>query len=302
MAFIRIKTVKDIDYLYLVQSIWDPNRKTSTQKTIKYLGKASDINIESIPMEYRNSPQILSKIKLKIKKNNKKTLENEYIREQIFNALKNGEVEKILKIVKAYNTEKTLASFYDDILKQVLYEIGSLWEQNKLDIATEHVCSNIANKIIFLINNLYNKNNNDKYKKLNIILCTPDGELHNIACNIIESILLQKGYKVHNISPSIPTESIIKFIKEINPSLIMISVTLVDNIGSAKRLIKKINSEFDFPILLGGQAITKYDLKEKKYIEKTNTNVKIISNITLETLVQIVRESTKKVMQNTVKY
>jgi methanogenic corrinoid protein MtbC1 len=296
MVFIRIKTVKDIDYLYLVESKWDPSRKTSTQKTIKYLGKASDINIEDIPIEYRNSPQILSKINLKIK-NNKKSQENENIKEQIFNALKNGEVEKILRIVKIYNNEKTLASFYDNILKQVLYEIGSLWEQNKLDIATEHVCSNIANKIIFLINKLYKKNNEDKYKKLNIILCTPDGELHNIACNILESILLQKGYKVYNISPSIPTESIIKYIKEINPSLIMISVTLADNIGSAKRLIKKINSEFNIPILLGGQAITKYDLKEKKDIEKMNINTKIIRNTTLETLTQVVRESIKMTIQ-----
>jgi MerR family transcriptional regulator, light-induced transcriptional regulator len=296
MVFIRIKTVKDIDYLYLVESKWDPSRKTSTQKTIKYLGKASDINIEDIPIEYRNSPQILSKINVKIK-NNKKSQENENIKEQIFNALKNGEVEKILRIVKTYNSEKTLASFYDNILKQVLYEIGSLWEQNKLDIATEHVCSNIANKIIFLINKLYKKNNEDKYKKLNIILCTPDGELHNIACNILESILLQKGYKVYNISPSIPTESIIKYIKEINPSLIMISVTLADNIGSAKRLIKKINSEFNIPILLGGQAITKYDLKEKKDIEKININTKIIRNTTLETLTQVVRESIKMTIQ-----
>jgi len=296
MVFIRIKTVKDIDYLYLVESKWDPSRKTSTQKTIKYLGKASDINIEDIPIEYRNSPQILSKINLKIK-NNKKSQENENIKEQIFNALKNGEVEKILRIVKTYNSEKTLASFYDNILKQVLYEIGSLWEQNKLDIATEHVCSNIANKIIFLINKLYKKNNEDKYKKLKIILCTPDGELHNIACNILESILLQKGYKVDNISPSIPTESIIKYIKEINPSLIMISVTLADNIGSAKRLIKKINSEFNIPILLGGQAITKYDLKEKKDIEKININTKIIRNTTLETLTQVVRESIKMTIQ-----
>ena len=299
MAFIRIKTVKDIDYLYLVQSKWDPYRKTCTQKTIKYLGKASDINIKSIPIEYRTSPQILSKIKLKIKKNDKKILENENIKEQIFNALKNGEVEKIYRIVKTYNRDKTLASFYDNILKQVLYEIGSLWEQNKLDIATEHVCSNTTNKIIFFINKLNNNNNNNK---LNIILCTPDGELHNIACNIIESILLQKRYKVHNISPSIPTESIIKYIKEINPSLIMISVTLADNIGSAKRLIKKINSQFNIPILLGGQAITQYNVKENEDIEKTNTNIKIISNITFETLTEIVKESIKKTMQNTVKY
>ena len=165
MVFIRIKTVKDIDYLYLVESKWDPSRKTSTQKTIKYLGKASDINIEDIPIEYRNSPQILSKINLKIK-NNKKSQENENIKEQIFNALKNGEVEKILRIVKTYNSEKTLASFYDNILKQVLYEIGSLWEQNKLDVATEHICSNITNEIVHKLNMSHKRNN----KNSNILL------------------------------------------------------------------------------------------------------------------------------------
>jgi hypothetical protein len=82
----------------------------------------------------------------------------------------------------------------------------------------------------------------------------------------------------------------------------MISVTLADNIGSAKRLIKKINSESNIPIILGGQAITNYDLKEKKHIEKTDTNTKIIYNLTLETLTQIVRESIKKTIQNTIKY
>ena len=57
----------------------------------------------------------------------------------------------------------------------------------------------------------------------------------------------------------------------------MISVTLKDNIESSKRLIKKINAEFYLPILLGGLAITESNEKEKKDIELTNTNVKIIT-------------------------
>ena len=124
MAYIRIKNVKDIDYLYLVQSKWDPLLKTSTQKTIKYLGKASDVNIESIPHEYRENPRILSAIRSKTENQTKKTSANEGLKEQVFNALKNGEVEKILRIVEMYEGETSLAEFYDDILKQVLYEIG----------------------------------------------------------------------------------------------------------------------------------------------------------------------------------
>ena len=74
----------------------------------------------------------------------------------------------------------------------------------------------------------------------NIIICTPDGELHNIACNIIESLLFEKGFQVNNLSPSIPTDSMINYIDETKPFMILISVTLKDNIGSAVRLVKKI--------------------------------------------------------------
>ncbi|MDQ6723167.1 MAG: cobalamin-dependent protein [Thermoproteota archaeon] len=284
MAFIRVKTIKKIDYLYLVQSKWDSLRKTSTQQTIKYLGKASDVTIESIPQVYRNNPRILSTLRSKTKNHSKKNLIIEELKKQVFNALKNGEVEKVLLIAEIYEKETSLSDFYDDILKQVLYEIGYLWEQNKLDIATEHICSNITNEIIYKINKSHIKNN----KKSNILLCNPDGEIHNIGCNIIGSILLQKGYTVHNISPSSPTESILNYIKQTNPSLIMISVTLKDNIESSKRLIKKISTESDIPILLGGLAITESSEMEKKDIELITTNVKIITNTTLETLVRIV--------------
>jgi methanogenic corrinoid protein MtbC1 len=294
MAFIRVKKVKNIDYLYLVQSKWDPYRKISTQHTIKYLGKASDVTIESIPEEYKNNPRILSALNIKTKKNSKTTLLIEDVKKQVLNALKNREVEQILRIYKIYQKEHSLSEFYDDILKQVLYEIGRLWEQNELDVASEHVCSNTANEIIYRINESHIKNKN----KPEILLCTPDGELHNIACNIIGSIFLQKGYKVHNISPSAPTESILKYIKETNPSLIMISVTLKDNLESSKRLIKKINMEFRTPVLLGGLAITESNERQKKDIELIGTNVKIVIDTTLEALTRIVENIAKNTTIN----
>jgi MerR family transcriptional regulator, light-induced transcriptional regulator len=95
-----------------------------------------------------------------------------------------------------------------------------------------------------------------------------------------------------------PTESIIKYIRDTNPSIIMISVTLKDNRGSSKRLIKKINSEFQIPILIGGLAFTEINEKEKKDIELTNTNTKILTNTTLETIVSTVGKLTKNFTVN----
>ena len=60
MVYIRAKKVKSDQYLYLVKSIWDSKRSTSKQEIVKYLGKASDVIKDDIPLEFRNDAKILS--------------------------------------------------------------------------------------------------------------------------------------------------------------------------------------------------------------------------------------------------
>ena len=60
MVYIRFKKVKSEQYLYLVKSVWDSKKKTSKQEIIKYLGKASLVVKDDIPIEYRNDVKILS--------------------------------------------------------------------------------------------------------------------------------------------------------------------------------------------------------------------------------------------------
>ena len=280
MVFVRIKKVKGLDYYYLVKSQWDKSRKTSTQSIIKYLGNAHDVTIEDIPLAYRNNPKILSMISLKTQEQKIKLSLTKELKKQIFKSLKNGTIDTILEVAKKYEKQNSLSEFYDDVLKPVMYYIGELWQQNRLDIGTEHVCSNIANQTIHVINELYHRN----HKKNSIIICTPEGEIHNIGCNVIESVLLEKGFKVYNISPSVPTDSIIMYIRDTSPSIILISVTLLDNIKSGIRLAKKISSYFNIPIMMGGQAIENSSDKEKVELESVNPNVKMCSALTLKTL------------------
>lgn len=289
MVFIRVKKVKGLDYYYLVKSQWDSTRKTSIQRTIKYLGKASDITINSIPVEYQNEPKIISLLTTVTKDLQDIASITVELRQKVFESLKNGEIEQTLRVARDYESKTSLSDFYEKILKPVMYEIGTLWENNELDIGVEHVCSNIANKAIHKLSDL-NKHD-EKMEK--IIICTPDGELHNIACNIMESILLERGYRVSNISPSIPTESIVREVRDTNPSVILVSVTLQDNIGSAIRLVKKLSSDFEIPILLGGFAINNCNPDEIKTIELSSPHLKVISNSSLESTVKLIKSLIK---------
>jgi len=67
---------------------------------------------------------------------------------------------------------------------------------------------------------------------------------------MIESLLLTKGFQIYNISPSVPLDSIIRYVKNVGPDIILISVTLEENISVAERLIDEIRSKFHIPVVL----------------------------------------------------
>ena len=60
MVFLRHKIVKGNSYTYLVENKWNSEKKIPTQKTIKYLGKTSNIILSDIPYEYRNSSSVVT--------------------------------------------------------------------------------------------------------------------------------------------------------------------------------------------------------------------------------------------------
>lgn len=252
MVYIRTKRVKGIEYAYLVQSKWDKKTKTSKQETIKYLGKTSDITQDDIPSQYRNE----QKITIFLSSHNVKNIEQaekllEKIRKKLFSCLTDGDLDGALEIYSSFTRSSPLADFYEKLLKNSMYEIGNLWEKNKLTSATEHVASNVAHGLVKIITD----RTPSSARKNRLLICTPEGEWHNLGCNVIESVLIARGYKVINISPSSSHDSIIGYIEKTAPEAVLVSVTLRENAKSAQRLIRKIREKFSVPILVGGQGI-----------------------------------------------
>ena len=260
MVYIRIKKVKNINYAYLVESKWNKEKRTSQQITRQYLGPLAQININKIPEEYRNESAIIKFLDSHDLNFEKSSELNKSLQDILFEKLKNYELDDLINIYNEYTKSVySLLDFYEKLLIPVLHKIGDQWAKGEIDVATEHVCSNAAITLIDLINQ---KNLNKKISKSSsssnkpIILCTPEGELHSIACKIIESLLLEKGYDVYNITSPLPTNSIESYyLDNINSSIIIISVTLKENINSSIRFVQQIRQSFNIPIIIGGNAI-----------------------------------------------
>ena len=282
MVYIRIKQVKNIGYAYLVESKWNKEKHTSQQIIKQYLGPVSQININKIPKEYRSESSIikfLSKHNLDLSKSMKL---NESLQANLMEKLKRYEINDLIKIYHDYTKSVyTALDFYEKILIPVLYKIGDQWENGEIDVATEHVCSNAVNTLIDLINQNNTKKISKSYRDTkSIVLCTPEGELHSIGCKIIESLLLEKGYEVYNITSPLPTNSIESYLDNIKFGLLLISVTLEDNLDSVIRFIKEIRNSYNIPIIVGGNAIKSASKSQIQLLEKYDKVYLDLENLT----------------------
>src|SRR5687767_1942745 len=270
MVYIRIKKIKNIGYAYLVESKWNKEKQTSQQIIKQYLGPVSQININKIPKEYRSKSSIIKFLSFHNLGFSQSMKYNEYLQEMLYNQLKNYEINDLLKLYNEYTkTNYLLIDFYEKILIPVLYKIGDQWENGEIDVATEHVCSNAVNTLIDLINQNNTKKISKSYRDTkSIVLCTPEGELHSIGCKIIESLLLEKGYEVYNITSSLPTNSIESYLNNIKLGLLLISVTLDENLDSVIRFIKEIRNSCNIPLIVGGNAIKSASKTQIQLLEK----------------------------------
>jgi hypothetical protein len=103
MVYIRAKKVKSDQYLYLVKSVWDSKKSTSKQEIVKYLGKASEVVKDDIPVDYRNDPKILSVLAAYNPKDIRKREDaSKKSKQQLYKKLTEGNIHDALKIYEEY--------------------------------------------------------------------------------------------------------------------------------------------------------------------------------------------------------
>jgi methanogenic corrinoid protein MtbC1 len=214
------------------------------------------------------------------------------MKEKMLELLIRNDTNSLVDIFERYYQFFGLVKFYERLLAPVMYKVGEMWKAGKLNVATEHVCSNAAHTLVKIINERFSRNPVANRKALKILICTPEGEYHSLGCMVIESFLRSKGYCVSNIAPSVPSDAIIAFTDKFNPDLIMISITLGENIGVANKLINKIlESRISVPpVLVGGIGIESITIKSQNDKLK---KVKFLKGIKLSGILPSIREATK---------
>ena len=285
MAYLRVKSIRDQKYLYLVKSHWDSKKKTSKQSIIKYLGIESDVSLSDIPENFRDSEKIIDYFMNQ--KYFQPTVQNEItkkLQKDLLSSFKNSDYIEANSLLESYKKIYGFESFLTNVLVPLIEEIESLGYSKKIDLGTQTTCYNAVQDLM----NLILENNTIQLKKKKILICVPYGEQHTFGTKVLESQLLSNGNVVYNLSPFTPVSTIIESIEYNNPDFIFISITLDENTLSAKRMIQKINDQYTIPIIVGGQAVKN---------DSENWNSSIGQNLSITKILKLIQSKKSEILQ-----
>tara|TARA_R110002050_G_scaffold204327_2_gene339710 strand:- start:16571 stop:17224 length:654 start_codon:yes stop_codon:yes gene_type:complete len=171
---------------------------------------------------------------------------------EFLNFLLKGDYAKCSSLAKRVFEETSLTYLYEEILKKSLYDVGELWEFNKISVATEHLSSAIVEAIL---NEYYPAIiSNEKINRTVIVACV-ETEYHQIGVKMINDVFELNGWNSYFLGANTPTKELTSFIKSINAEMIAISLSIYFHLPILESMIQQIRIDFpDIPILVGGQA------------------------------------------------
>ncbi len=95
-------------------------------------------------------------------------------------------------------------------------------------------------------------------EKGTIVLATVKGDVHDIGKNLVDIILTNNGYKVHNLGIKQPIENILTAIETHKPDAVGLSGLLVKSTVIMRENLEELSRrQLDLPVLLGGAALTR---------------------------------------------
>lgn len=151
-----------------------------------------------------------------------------------------------------FDQTNSVRDLYENVLKSSLYDVGKLWEYNKISVAAEHLASAIVEAII---NEFYYKIvTKGKIEKTVVSSCVEE-EHHQVGIKMISDLFEMKGWNAHSLGANTPTKSLIDYTKLIRPDLLAISLSIYFRLPVLEGLLRQIRKEFaELPVLVGGQA------------------------------------------------
>jgi MerR family transcriptional regulator, light-induced transcriptional regulator len=142
---------------------------------------------------------------------------------------------------------------YLEVFQPVQYEIGRLWQTNKISVAQEHFCTGATQLVM---SQLYPYLFTGEKKEMRMVTTCVSGELHEIGARMVTDFFEMDGWDTYYLGANMPVGGVIAFIRDVRPHLLAISATMTYHVKMVEEMIMQVRSAEGVPaelkIMVGG--------------------------------------------------
>lgn len=165
------------------------------------------------------------------------------------NALVNFEKNKAYIMVENYIKERGTDNCIDEVIVNVLGNIGEKWDRGELSLAQVYLSSKICEEII---TKLFpeNQENNKRDKKIAIVTLE---DHHVLGKRIVKSTLHSAGFHIIDFGFGVSADELIEKVIKEKIEILLISVLMYPSALKVREVREKLkNNNINIKILVGG--------------------------------------------------
>ena len=156
--------------------------------------------------------------------------------------------------LEALKSGHGMIDVYTEIFQESQYQLGRLWESNKITVAEEHMATAITQFVMAQIYPLIEPADKVRGK---MVMTGVEGEMHQIGANMVADVLEVKGWDVRFLGTNMPHQGILKAVEEHRADVVGISATMLFNLPKVIQIIDQLRVKFgadDLKIIVGGAS------------------------------------------------
>jgi 5-methyltetrahydrofolate--homocysteine methyltransferase len=181
-------------------------------------------------------------------------------KEKIKILLKDGDKDKMLKLLSHVKDELSPEIIVNSILIGAMKEIGELFGEGKMQLPFVLQSAEVMKASVDFLRPYFSTS---EKKNTTIVIGTVKGDVHDVGKNLTDIILSNNGYNVINIGIKADIDDFVEAYKKHNADTIGMSGLLVKSTAIMKENLEELQRQgIDAPVLLGGAALNKNFVEE----------------------------------------
>lgn len=163
-----------------------------------------------------------------------------------------GNEELAVEQALSYMEQHGKYRLYEEVITPAMYEIGKMWEENRITVADEHLATGISDFVLTVVDE---RNKGTAKNGRTVLLFGVEKEEHYLGLKMVASLFRDKGWTTRYLGPNLPVESAIAAMNKWAPDVIGVSASMANRVPDVLTYLKQLNQQqpHELKVLIGGR-------------------------------------------------